>query len=246
MMKSFYADTESLKDPAVLQKYYNGLSEERRLKADRCGTFSHKVLSVAAGFLLEEKLNTLYGIPRECIHYQTVQNGKPVLTGNAAGIHFNLSHSKGFVLCSIAEFSTPAECGSTADTHGRLGCDIEKKRPIELRIAKRFFYKSEYEYIMSQPGASAAQNAFFRLWTLKESFMKAVGLGFALPLNAFEICFDENDHARVLQNACEEDFRFDEYEREGFRIAVCCPRAATEDDTRDFSGTLEKYEWHNI
>ena len=239
MIKSFYADAAPLKDPAVMQKYYQALSEERRLKADRCGAFSHKMLSVAAGFLLEEKLNTLFGIPEDRIQYRTVQNGKPALAGDAAGISFNLSHSKSYVLCTVAD-TRPADI---RDRELLLGCDIEKIRSIDLRIAGRFFYKSEHEYIMSRPNEEEAQKAFFRLWTLKESYMKAVGLGFALPLNAFEISFDENNCARVAQNGIIENFRFDEYEREGFRIAVCYPESIAQGGDNKQSGTIEKYEW---
>ena len=245
MIKSFYADATPLKDPAVMQKYYEALSEERRQKADRCGASSHKLLSVAAGFLLEEKLSTLFGIPKDRIQYRTVQNGKPVLTGEADGISFNLSHSKSCVLCTLAD-TRPADRRKTSHIRDRellLGCDIEKIRPVDLRLAGRFFYKSEHEYIMSRPNEEEAQKAFFRLWTLKESYMKAVGLGFALPLNEFEISFDENDRARVSQNGGMKDFRFDEYEREGFRIAVCCPETVARDGD---PGTLEKYEWHEI
>lgn len=237
MIRCFYADASPLRDPAVMRQYYRALSEERRQKADRCHADSNKMLSVAAGFLLETRVRELFGISRDRIRYQTVQNGKPVFAGDAAGIGFNLSHSKGFVLCALYD---------GRDGNGvapLLGCDIEKIRPLDLRIADRFFFRSEYRYIMSRQDTEAAQQAFFRLWTLKESFMKAAGLGFALPLNAFEISFDGENRPRVTQKAVEGDFCFDEYERDGFRIAICSPKALAGDRKGDASVSLERYQW---
>ncbi|NJN85382.1 MAG: 4'-phosphopantetheinyl transferase superfamily protein [Leptolyngbyaceae cyanobacterium SL_7_1] len=60
-----------------------------------------------------------------------------------------------------------------------MGIDVEYLRPIEAAtLARRFFMPREYNWLTSQP-VEQWQAAFFRLWTAKESVLKATGEGLA-------------------------------------------------------------------
>lgn len=214
MIKVLCASTEPLSDNKKTDSCYRMLSDDRKQKADRCNSPEKKKLSIAAGRLLEMTLAADFGIDLNGICYIIGEHGKPSLSC-APQISFNISHSRNFVLLSISD-----------DENIQLGCDIENIRPIDLRISERFFYHGEHDYLMSLTDESSTRNAFFRFWTLKESFMKAVGKGFALPFNAFEIYFDGHGEAHVKQNISPLTFYFSEYEIPDFKISVCSSKKA--------------------
>jgi len=105
-------------------------------------------------------------------------HGKPFLAETAPGsptpgLHFNLSHSRGRFVLAVSRMPV-------------LGVDVEfsaRKRRVS-RLARRYFSRSECQWLLGLAPADQ-QAAFYQLWTLKEAFMKARGLGQALPLNAF-------------------------------------------------------------
>lgn len=102
-------------------------------------------------------------------------HGKPSLACDP-GVNFNLSHSADRALLAIS---------STAV----LGVDIEQIRPMsdQDQIIRRFYHPSEASALLAMGPAERA-DAFFQLWALKESCMKATGLG--LFLDPREIEFD--------------------------------------------------------
>ncbi len=95
------------------------------------------------------------------------ENGKPYFR-EGAGLFFNLSHSGDKVMCVIAD--------------REVGCDVEKIADYREGIAKRFFHKREQEFIEA---ARDKADAFYRIWTLKESVMKACGKGMQLAMDSF-------------------------------------------------------------
>ena len=127
---------------------------------------------------------------------------------------FNLSHSGSYVLCSIS-----------TEKEAKVGCDIETIKETRMRVARRFFLPSETAYIERQPSDGAEAEAFYRLWVLKESFMKAVRKGMGLDTRSFEIGFDEKDVPFLLKkpDLYPEEFYYREYLVAGVdaRIAVC-------------------------
>lgn len=127
---------------------------------------------------------------------------------------FNLSHSGHYVLCSIAE-----------DEKTRTGCDLEMTGVYKEKLAKRFFCASEWEYIEKQKDEEAKREAFFRLWVLKESFMKATRLGMKLPLDAFEFGLWDAARAKLIRQpaSIRGVFYFQEYDikEKRFHAAVC-------------------------
>jgi 4'-phosphopantetheinyl transferase len=89
--------------------------------------------------------------------------------------HFSLSHTDGFVACAVS-------------SHERIGIDVEATdRPVShVGIARSFFASAELADLISLPDAGQ-KDRFFDVWTLKEAYVKARGLGFHLPLDEFSI-----------------------------------------------------------
>jgi 4'-phosphopantetheinyl transferase len=102
-------------------------------------------------------------------------HGRPELEAGEAGtldLRFNLSHTDGLVVCAV--------------TVGReVGTDVENvRRSVTHHVPERFFSPREVADLRALP-VEQQQLVFFDYWTLKESYIKARGLGLALPLGQF-------------------------------------------------------------
>lgn len=102
--------------------------------------------------------------------------GKPYLSGQ--GLFFNLSHSGKLALIGV--------CAT------ELGIDCEKVRHLEslTPIAEKHFSDSEYTALDALQG-DARQLAFYRCWTRKEAYIKALGEGLTMPLDTFDVSLCE-------------------------------------------------------
>jgi phosphopantetheine--protein transferase-like protein len=77
---------------------------------------------------------------------------------------------------------------------------VEEIKPIDLKIARRFFTKREHAHLLEWPEALRTER-FFELWTMKESYIKLKGAGLSLPLSSFDV-LDENGawYYRFIKN----------------------------------------------
>lgn len=109
------------------------------------------------------------------IDFQQGPRGKPYVAGK--GPFFNLSHSGKLALIAIAQVE--------------VGLDVEKVRHLEslIEIANKHF--SPCEFAALQPLAGEARElAFYRCWTRKEAYIKALGEGLSMPLDTFDVSLD--------------------------------------------------------
>ncbi len=197
---TYCSDTRWLDPQSIYDAAYGSLPRYRREKVDGFVFMKDKKLSIGVELLLRKALSDL---GEEMHDIELVKNNKPVLRGS--DIHFNLSHSGTKVMCSVSDDD--------------VGCDVEKIAPIDLDIARRFFFGSEYERIASANDEDR-YDLFYRFWTLKESFMKVTGLGFELPLDSFRISLD--DGISVDQDVDDRTYHFREfYLNDGYRYACC-------------------------
>ena len=155
--------------------------------------------------LLQFALARDYGGP-----YQVVQKGygKPYLEGTD-GIDFSISHTEGLVVCGVSG--------------RRIGVDVEHIRSFDERLMERICMEEEIAYIMAgkeEPGTR--EEKFFRLWTLKESFLKATGQGLSRPMRdaAFFIRAGENRRQDIMGTVSGWDFSQFRY-RDRFIISIC-------------------------
>jgi 4'-phosphopantetheinyl transferase len=135
--------------------------------------------------------------PPERISLETNPNGKPFLSPQKGipKIFFNLAHSEDLALFAFT-------------TVGDLGVDVEKlKDPYDgEKLAERYFSPQESGYLSSIPQNERAM-AFFRLWTLKEAYLKAMGLGFSGGLDTFSVQITTGTGTAMLQGRHPNDRR---------------------------------------
>lgn len=99
--------------------------------------------------------------------------GKPEILNPPIPLRFNISHTRDMIVCAV---------GLDAD----LGVDVEfiERNNSLLKIAEYKFAASEYDELSSH-GEQTQRKRFFDYWTLKESYIKAVGGGLSIPLGDF-------------------------------------------------------------
>jgi 4'-phosphopantetheinyl transferase len=116
----------------------------------------------------------------------------------AAPLRFNLSHTAGLVACVVAR--------------GRdVGIDVEHLWPptFDLGIAAHHFARAERAGLEALP-PEARRERFFAIWTLKEAYIKARGMGLALPLDRFAFDLDGLDAHAEIRVRFEPDMKDDE------------------------------------
>ena len=203
MTKTFLIDTTFLNDDTVFQQLYNQTSTYRQKKIDSFRFRKDKNLCLGAGALLNFALKE-FGLSEKDMTYSLEKAGKPCFE-NHKKIQFNISHS---CKCDIVSVSDNA-----------IGCDIELITPQELDIAKKFFHKNEYMYLKSINNPGEQIYAFFRLWTLKESYVKALGKGMTKPFHSFAV--EIGDKITIFDNQDENPHFFKEYRWGEYAIACC-------------------------
>ncbi len=159
------------------------VSKDRREKILRMTNEAARRRCLAAGTLLHHALCETLGFSYEdtapfSVNYG--EKGKPYLT-EYAGIHFNLSHSGDYVCCAISD--------------GPVGVDIQEKGKVRMALAERFFTPAERQ-MLSECGEEQRQDLFFRMWSIKESYLKLTGEGLSGGLSGFEILWQEKGIVR--------------------------------------------------
>ena len=112
--------------------------------------------------------------------FETNRHGRPAIIGEAAGgLVFNLSHTRGLVALAV---SRGCEIGVDVEAVGRESATFD--------LAGRYFSPSEAAWVRAATGPALAER-FFAVWTLKEAYIKARGMGLALPLDGFSFALDD-------------------------------------------------------
>jgi 4'-phosphopantetheinyl transferase len=158
-----------------MEEFLPRLSAEEQQRAARFRISEARHRFILARVMLRHQLGQEIGIAPESVFFAAGTHGKPRL--DIPGIdqppQFNLTHSGDFVALAIAD--------------DEVGIDIENLRPVTAaqRLAHRFFSPEERKHVFEVDG-EARDRAFLRIWTQKEAYLKATGLGVGMPLRGVE------------------------------------------------------------
>lgn len=208
MIYTYYADVSCLANRALFQEKSKLLSPYRQQKIAVLRHEKDKCRSLAAGLLLNHALG-IYGLQEKSAEYEIGEWGKPIFKYHP-DISFSLSHSGDYAICTIGD--------------APLGNDIEQRKEGRLKVADRFFAKEELAWLYDAKEDAERDLRMFRLWTMKESFLKATGRGMSLSLKDFSIHVEEaSGRARVRHSFDGNYYSLREYQEiEGYCTAVCC------------------------
>jgi len=152
-------------------------------------------------------LHKATGKPLPEIPFTTGEKGKPVPDG-FEGIHINISHSGRWVAVALSPM--------------QVGVDVEKMRKVPEGVANRFFSEDEKKWLESAESEQQKAEIFFTLWTLKESFLKAIGKGLTKNLNSFTV-INSGEGCFLLKNDIEaEGYHLKTFPfQDGYKLSAC-------------------------
>ena len=202
----YYTDISAFRDEPLFERLYRSLPPCRQEKIDRLKPEGERCRSLGAGLLLKHACEE-YGLAGEDGFLDRNEYGKPFFV-NRPGLHFSLSHSGDWAMCVLSPFTA--------------GCDIEKIRPFHQAVPKRVFTGEERRLLSEEGKQGRGEKTFCRLWTLKESFLKATGKGFAFPAEDCSFSFGSGEIIFSLRGEKNDSYRFFEWENlPGYCAAAC-------------------------
>jgi 4'-phosphopantetheinyl transferase len=163
------------------------LDEDERARAGRFVFEPHRRRFITSHAWVRVVLGRCLDQAPESLRVTAGPRGKPRLVDAAVDLRFNLSHAGERALLAVT-------CGQ------EVGVDIEQERAIATSdLARRFFAPLEWQALQVME-ASEQIPAFFRCWTRKEAFIKAIGDGLACPLNGFEVSLSDDESPQLLRS----------------------------------------------
>jgi len=186
-VEAFFIETKGVTDVGQLAEFRAILAPDELSQMHRFVRRENRHDYLVAHALLRLALSRFAPIrPQDWVFVKNNQ-GRPEISApkQAQRLSFNLSHTDGLVACVVAE-DRP------------VGIDVEgiSKVTDGLAIADQFFTKSEVKWLLAG-GPTEQQTRFFKLWTLKEAYLKARGVGLSLPLDGFEFDLEAEQQVKI-------------------------------------------------
>ena len=178
-------------DDAILN-LLDQISKEKRERAKRYIKLMDRKRCIMGEILLQYLLWIHFRIRREEILFEYNEFGKPFLV-KQKDIFFNISHSGEWIFCGIGDVP--------------MGIDVEGGDCKFQSLAKSCFTVSENEYL-KRLAPNHQKGAFYKIWTLKESYVKCVGKGLHIPFNSFYFDFTDEKIQLYVNGELEGNYSF--------------------------------------
>jgi len=161
------------------------LSAMERERSDKFAFPHLRERYVAAHASMRRLLGGYLRVDPASLAFDIAERGKPSLPGRP--LHFNLSHTSDHGLLAVTRV-------------GEVGVDIESvdRKLDRAGIAERFFSRAEADELASLP-AELQPEGFCNLWTRKEAWLKATGVGISEGLDKVEFNCRPGEPARLLR-----------------------------------------------
>lgn len=186
----------------------NNVSEERQRRIENFLFMKDKLHCIWAELLLRYSLYHGYGI-KDQLQIAKGRFGKPYFV-DRNDIFFNISHSGKWVVCVLSDEP--------------VGTDVEMIEERKMRYLDNVFTSEEHTMINSYYGKERIEE-FFRIWTLKECYVKTSGEGLNIPFDSF--CFRLiNGEIRLYKdNEWIYDYKFETEKIDEDHInSICCKK----------------------
>ncbi|MEE8574739.1 MAG: 4'-phosphopantetheinyl transferase superfamily protein [Thermodesulfobacteriota bacterium] len=156
------------------------LSTDEITRAQRYGTKKLQTNFIAARGQLREILSLYLSTAPGEIEFGLSEYDKPFIK-NPGAPKFNISHSGALMIVAVSE-----------KTEVGIDIEIERESIDFIKLSRRFFSPAEAGRIKDTE-SDKRKEIFFKTWTKKEAYVKAVGKGLRIPLASFSVNPDVNE-----------------------------------------------------
>lgn len=214
-MKIFALKSLEPVDDLTFRNLLASVSSEKQERIKQLSKLEDAKRALLADILVRSIIANELKISRSRIEFEYNRYGKPYLKKNSF-LHFNISHSGHWIVCAI--------------DNKPVGIDIEKIIPVDLEIAAQFFSDEEYRLLMAK-SPEVRKQFFFDLWTLKESYIKAVGEGLSTPLKSFTVSFSGKDEIVIESENKLQNWNLKQYYLDPeYKMSVCATHKSFPDN----------------
>ena len=182
----YFAREDQIREPALLAAYEALLTPEERARKQRYYFEKNRHEYLITRALVRSVLSRYAPLRPAAWTFSANEWGCPaIVSPEGAGLRFNLSNTRGLVCCLVARDRD-------------VGIDVEdlEREGETVAIADRFFSPVEFEELRAQP-EERRRARFFDYWTLKEAYIKARGMGLAIPLDHFSFLLSPQSPIRI-------------------------------------------------
>lgn len=210
MITLYYTDFSGKNTEELLESYKNRIDSQRYEKVMRIQAPEARVRSLLGGFLLQRAIREALSSEKEVLSLPLKYGpqGKPYLAEHP-NLYFNLSHSGSVAVCALCD--------------AEIGVDVQEYRKVKESVAERFFTAQEKTQLKAlENHGEEYEKLFFRMWSVKESYIKFTGLGMKQGLDTFVINWENQqiqDKESEKDVACFQEVSIGELSR--YAISVC-------------------------
>uniref|UniRef100_A0A0K8SQH9 L-aminoadipate-semialdehyde dehydrogenase-phosphopantetheinyl transferase n=1 Tax=Lygus hesperus TaxID=30085 RepID=A0A0K8SQH9_LYGHE len=216
----------------TLEELSLALSSVQKIEKDRIMNYEYfkdAIASLSGRLLMRKFVSDATGLKWDDFLLSREDRYKPFYA-NDAKIQFNVSHHGNLTVLA----------GETGGT--QIGIDVMEMKytggkPLKefFRLMSRQLTSQEWEAVEYSSLESQKEKTFFRIWALKEAYVKATGVGLNLPFNTVDFRFRSKldqvgsyveDTEVYFKGIKQDDWRFQEVllnENLCVCVAIHCP-----------------------
>ena len=170
MLEVLSMEIESEIPEKTLSRLMALVSPAKRDRVERLLSKRNAVNMLMGEVITRMAISVRTGLKNHMLEFSLNQYGKPLLL-NDPDLHFNISHSGNLVVCAL--------------DNKPVGIDVEIHKQVNLKIARRYFCQDENNFIIADMGKVIER--FYKIWTMKESYVKWEGRGMSTPFDSFSV-----------------------------------------------------------
>ncbi|WP_052675802.1 4'-phosphopantetheinyl transferase family protein [Paenibacillus sp. IHBB 10380] len=214
-MVEIYAMSIEGIDDTLYSQLIMYVGDERRKKSERYKFYNDRLRSVVSECLVRAVIGQRIDPTTVPIIFNVGPYGKPFVE-DAPAFHFNISHSGTWVVCAV--------------DNQPVGIDIEEIKPINTELARLVFSDEEKATLEALTGTEQL-HYFYHIWTLKESYVKAIGLGLSHPLRSFSFQLHDGGAASIEPLHLQERYSFHRIDfQEKYKLSLCTSNSDNADN----------------
>lgn len=218
MFEIYAVNIKDIKDERMLDNFFQHMSAEKIQRMLKFKRYEDRKRGVIGELLIRYLVCGKLGINNNEINFIPNKYGKPFLK-DYIGLEYNISHSNELVVCAVGDYE--------------VGIDIEYVKDMDIDAANYVLSTDEKE---EYKGISENEKLdyFYSIWTLKESFIKAKGMGLHISMNSFTVNRKLNEVPYCLYNNVK--YHFKEYNIPEYKLSICSKLRTFPDNVQFYSG----------